>query len=233
MPLFPTWWELALRLASAIFAGLLIGWDRGERGRAAGLRTMVLVCCAACLAMMQVNVLLPMAGKPEGSFNVLDLMRLPLGILSGMGFIGAGAILRKDGLVRGVTTAATLWMVTVLGLCFGGGQLALGYSGLAVSLGVVRGLRYVEASITQERYANLTVVVTADGPKEGDVRARLREERFQIVSCHLTHSPQTSRITWQISWHSKHRETQVPTLVARLASEPGVTRVVCNPEAAS
>ena len=80
---------------------------------------MVLVCCAACLSMIQVNLLLPTAGKPPGSFNTLDLMRLPLGILSGMGFIGAGAITRKGDVVRGVTTAATLWIVTVLGLCFG------------------------------------------------------------------------------------------------------------------
>ena len=50
-------------------------------------------------------------------------MRLPLGILSGVGFIGAGAILRRGDTVRGVTTAATIWLVTVVGRCFGGGQL--------------------------------------------------------------------------------------------------------------
>jgi putative Mg2+ transporter-C (MgtC) family protein len=55
-----------------------------------------------------------------------DLMRLPLGILIGVGFIGGGAILRRDDIVVGVTTAATLWLVTVIGLCLGGGQLALG-----------------------------------------------------------------------------------------------------------
>ena len=72
-----------------------------------------------------------MAGKTSSSFAVMDLMRLPLGILSGMGFIGAGAIVRKDSLVHGLTTAATLWFVTGLGLCFGGGQLALARFGRA------------------------------------------------------------------------------------------------------
>jgi MgtC family len=52
-------------------------------------------------------------------------MRLPLGILTGVGFIGGGTILKRGDLVTGVTTAATLWLVTVIGLCFGGGQLAL------------------------------------------------------------------------------------------------------------
>ena len=56
----------------------------------------------------------------------MDLMRLPLGILTGVGFIGAGTILKRGELVTGVTTAATLWIITVIGLCFGGGQLALG-----------------------------------------------------------------------------------------------------------
>jgi putative Mg2+ transporter-C (MgtC) family protein len=62
-----------------------------------------------------------------------------LGILSGMGFIGAGAIVRTGSLVRGLTTAATLWFVTVLGLCFGGGQLALGLAVLALGVLVLGG----------------------------------------------------------------------------------------------
>ena len=68
---------------------------------------------------------------------MMDLMRLPLGILSGMGFIGAGAIFRRGDAVVGVTTAATLWFVTVMGLCFGAGQLPLGAAMLAVGLGVL------------------------------------------------------------------------------------------------
>lgn len=67
-----------------------------------------------------------LSGKVPGSFAVLDLMRLPLGILTGMGFIGAGAVFRKDGLVSGVTTAAMLWFVTIIGLCFGGGAMWVG-----------------------------------------------------------------------------------------------------------
>lgn len=72
------------------------------------------------------NILLPVDGKTATSFGTMDLMRLPLGILTGVGFIGGGAILRRGDLVTGVTTAATLWVVTVIGLCFSGGQLGLG-----------------------------------------------------------------------------------------------------------
>lgn len=85
----------------------------------------MLVCVAACVAMLQVNLLLSLAGRPSDSFVMNDLMHLPLGILSGMGFIGAGAIVRRDNFVVGVTTAATMWFLPVLGLYFGGGQVIL------------------------------------------------------------------------------------------------------------
>jgi len=58
-----TWNEIALRLVCAIVAGLILGLDRSEHGRAAGLRTSMLVCVAACIAMIQVNLLLPMAAS--------------------------------------------------------------------------------------------------------------------------------------------------------------------------
>jgi putative Mg2+ transporter-C (MgtC) family protein len=70
----------------------------------AGLRTTLLVCLAASVAMIQTNLLLMTVGKTQDSFVVMDIMRLPLGILSGMGFIGAGAIVRRDNIVLGVTT---------------------------------------------------------------------------------------------------------------------------------
>lgn len=116
MPVTLSWHDIALRLALTFVTAAVIGWDRGEHGRAAGLRTTLLLSVAACVAMLQANALMYSVGKTPDSFVVLDLMRLPLGILSGVGFIGAGAILRCDNLVIGVTTAATMWFVTVLGL---------------------------------------------------------------------------------------------------------------------
>jgi hypothetical protein len=117
--------DIAIRLGLSILAGVVIGFDRSEHGKIAGLRTTALVGLAASLAMIQVNLLLSTAGRSPSSFVTMDVMRLPLGILTGVGFIGAGAILRRDEVVFGVTTAATLWLVTVVGLCLGAGQIAL------------------------------------------------------------------------------------------------------------
>ena len=113
---------------------------------------------------------------------MLDLMRLPLGILTGMGFIGAGAILKRGELVLGITTAATLWFVTVLGLCFGGGQWVLGAAALAIGLVVLEGLKRVEYLLPQSHRATLTVMSRMDATTEDDVRADILRHGFQLTS---------------------------------------------------
>src|SRR5579885_3252917 len=144
------WPAIALRLALTVLASAAIGLNRGEQDRPVGLRTTMLVALAAAIAMIEVNALLPLAGRTSDSFVMLDLMRLPLGILSGMGFIGAGAILRRGSMVMGVTTAATLWYVTVMGLCFGGGQLALGLAMLVLGIIVLWTLKWFEERLKQD-----------------------------------------------------------------------------------
>jgi putative Mg2+ transporter-C (MgtC) family protein len=106
------WGDLLLRLALTVAAGSLIGANRGERVKPAGLRTTVVVCLAASIAMLLANLLLGTTGKTPDSYVQLDMMRLPLGTLTGVGFIGAGTILRREDLVIGVTRAATLWLPT-------------------------------------------------------------------------------------------------------------------------
>src|SRR5580704_16576496 len=169
------WSDIAIRLLWTILAAGLIGFNRGEHGRPAGLRTTILVALAACLAMIQVNILLPTAGRPANSFVMNDLMRLPLGILSGMGFIGAGAIVRRDNFVVGITTAATLWFVTVLGLCFGGGQIALGLVGSAIGIVVLTVLKVVEDRLKQDHLGKLSLLIDSSGPSENEIRASLAQ----------------------------------------------------------
>jgi putative Mg2+ transporter-C (MgtC) family protein len=157
MPLYPHWQEIALRLVLTLLAGAIIGFNRGARGHAAGLRTTMLVGLAASVAMIQANLLLATGGKLADGFGVMDLMRLPLGILTGVGFIGGGAILKRGDLVTGVTTAATLWVMTVIGLCLGGGQLGLGCAATVLSVGTLWALKWVDVRIPREHRAVLAV----------------------------------------------------------------------------
>ncbi|MGP8233481.1 MAG: MgtC/SapB family protein [Methylovirgula sp.] len=162
MPLYPTWQDIALRLALTVLAGAIIGIDRGVRGHVAGVRTMILVALAAALAMVQANILLPLGGKTAASFSIMDQMRLPLGILTGVGFIGGGTILRRGDLVTGVITAATLWIVTVIGLCFGGGQIYLGIAGTVLTVFTLSALRWLDARIRREQRAILILRAAPD-----------------------------------------------------------------------
>jgi putative Mg2+ transporter-C (MgtC) family protein len=160
MPLHAGWQDIGVRLVVTMIAGAVIGYNREARGHAAGLRTTILVGLAAAVAMIQANILLPVGGKAADSFGVMDLMRLPLGILTGVGFIGGGAILRRGDLVTGVTTAATLWVMTVIGLCFGGGQLVLGGAATVLAAATLWLQKEVDHRTPRDRHAIL--VLAAD-----------------------------------------------------------------------
>jgi putative Mg2+ transporter-C (MgtC) family protein len=183
MPLYPTATDIAIRLALTMLAGGIIGLNRGAHGHAAGFRTTILVCLAASIAMIQANILLPLGGKTSESFSVMDLMRLPLGILTGVGFIGGGTILKRGDLVTGVTTAATLWVVTVIGLCFGGGQLALGIVATVLAVFTLWALKMVDVWMPREHRARLIVKGPPDWQVVEDVQRLVSKKhihaRFQ------------------------------------------------------
>lgn len=226
-----TWPEIALRLLLTAVAGTLVGLDRGEHGRPAGLRTTLLVCLAAAVSMIQTNLLLTTAGKPADSFVTLDLMRLPLGILTGMGFIGAGAILKREDMVTGVTTAATLWFVTVLGLCFGGGQWGLGAASLIVGLGILRGLKRVEALLPQDRHAALFLTGAADAVSDPEIRAEVVARGFQVLASGLSYDQASARSTlhYEVRWRSRAYDPPIPALVQELSKRPGVSHLEWAP----
>jgi putative Mg2+ transporter-C (MgtC) family protein len=226
MPLEPSWTDIALRLALTVLAGAVLGFDRSERGRTAGLRTTMLVCLAASVSMIQMNLLLPVTGRTGASFSVMDVMRLPLGILTGMGFIGAGAILRRGDHVQGLTTAAMLWAATVIGLCLGGGQIALGLWALVISAGVLTGLKWVEMQLKEERHATLTLIATDQGPPEEMVRASLVAEGYTINSRQVSYKFRDSRhcrsFRWDVSWRGHRKEVRSPAFVEGLSRHQGV-----------
>lgn len=186
MPLEVSWHDIAIRLLLTVLGGVLIGLNREEHGQAAGLRTTLLVALAASVSMIQVNLLLDVTGKAQNSFIVMDLMRLPLGILSGMGFIGGGVILRKGSVVRGVTTAATLWFVTVMGLCFGGGQIGLGLGALALGMIILIGLKQFEKRMKRTHQATLNIVAGQNAPRESEITNVIAGAGYKIISSSFT-----------------------------------------------
>lgn len=177
--------------------------------------------------MIQVNLLLGLSGRSSNSYVMLDLMRLPLGILSGMGFIGAGVILRKDDLVLGVTTAATLWFVTVMGLCFGGGQIALGLIALALALFILTVLKRVEKLVKQDRSATVRLKLDASGPSDREISGEFEARGYEIVSMRIAYATETRQreATFVVRRRTRPIDVQPPPLIEEFAQRPGILNV--------
>src|SRR4029453_14084372 len=152
----------------------LVGWERESHGRAAGFRTTTLTCVASAIAMI-ISEYLFVGGTnsaPGGNWRPAPA-RLGAGILTGIGFLGAGTILRHADTIRGVTTAASLWIVTVLGLTFGSGEFALGLIGVTFALLTLLVLPRFERHIVVHSYATLTVSAEFTFMNECDFRRHI------------------------------------------------------------
>ncbi len=108
--------DVLIRFGAALICGGLIGWERESKGKPAGLRTSMLVCFGSAIYVMSVNIIFE-----QMHLNSLDPSRMASQIVTGIGFLGAGAILRSPLHVTGLTTAATIWVVAAIGVVIGFG----------------------------------------------------------------------------------------------------------------
>jgi putative Mg2+ transporter-C (MgtC) family protein len=220
--------EMLLRVALAFFAGFAVGWERESHGRPAGLRTNILACVASAVAMIvSENLLLHSVHAGLSDALRADPARLAAGILTGIGFLGAGTILRQDDFVRGVTTAATLWVVTILGLAFGSGQFVPGLLGLAFTLVTLVLLPPLEKHIRGDWYA--TVVVTSElaGIGEQEVKQRIEQLGLTVLAMQLSRDLTADRKTTscELKLERRQRHELCTKVVTELSSLPGVSRV--------
>jgi putative Mg2+ transporter-C (MgtC) family protein len=233
MPLNPSWEDITLRLVLAAVAGGLVGFNRESHSRAAGLRTTILICVAAALAMALANRLIVMEGKTDSSFVQLDMMRLPLGILSGIGFIGAGAVIKRDDVVVGVTTAATLWFMTVVGLCLGAGELALGMGATLAAIVVLWGLGRLELILPRKIRASLKVTSSASALPEPELRKLLTAHGYEVQAWTATRLAGDDGYSaeLQLSWKGRLKDgAGAPPLVDEVMAR-GATRAEWSPKA--
>jgi putative Mg2+ transporter-C (MgtC) family protein len=142
-------WEIFVRLLLATLFGGMVGAERELTGKPAGLRTMILVSLGSALFMI-VSIL---AAPPS-----FDPMRLAAGVVTGIGFLGAGAIFREGLSVRGITTAATIWVAAALGLSVGSGLYWPALFALALAIVTLVLLHPLEVRLHPATYfARLTV----------------------------------------------------------------------------
>jgi putative Mg2+ transporter-C (MgtC) family protein len=225
MPLYPTWEEIAIRLALSVVAGAIIGFNREATGRAAGLRTTLLVCLAASVAMVLANLLLPLEGKTAESFARVDVMRLPLGILTGVGFIGGGAILRRDNLITGVTTAATLWTVSVIGLCFGAGEIELGIAATVASAVILWLLKWIDVRMPRDQTAILCITTEGGAGALQDVRGAIAATGVtaRLAGQTRLRDPERTVTRLEVRWHGRQNADPPFDVVALLDRAPHIS----------
>ncbi len=121
-------WDMVIKLLVSILLGSLIGLERETHGRPAGLRTHVLVCMGSTLFTIAGIV---MAGPQNRIGTINDPARIAAQIVTGIGFLGAGTIIHQGSVVRGLTTAASIWAVAAIGLLVGIGGEMMWLAGIA------------------------------------------------------------------------------------------------------
>ncbi len=134
--------EIFIRLTLALLAGAIIGLERERVEKPAGMRTHALVSLGAAAFTVVTILLSQQAYALDGGRS--DPVRIIAGIAGGIGFLGAGTIIQSGGHVRGITTAANIWLVGGLGVALGCGYYALAAMTLALAFLVLVGLWYVE-----------------------------------------------------------------------------------------
>jgi len=150
--------EGILRLVLAAAVGGLVGLEREIRGRQAGFRTHLLVCLGSALAMVvSVSFAAHSWQHPAGFTITTDPARIAYGVMAGIGFMGAGAIIHEGASIRGLTTAASLWCAAALGLATGFGLYVLAVAAALFIVLALWLLDYVEEALPRQQFRILTI----------------------------------------------------------------------------
>jgi len=235
MNLTPDDLEMVVRLVAALVAGAVIGYERSFHGRPAGFRTHALVCMASSLLML-VTVYEAHWVQTDVESIRLDPTRMAQGIMTGIGFLGAGVIMRDGINVKGLSTAATVWCTGAVGVMAGSGFLL--FSLLATVLIILCNLclpplarliyRFVPVELAKERYYMVEVIAQAQ--QEALVRTRLlqslssKDLTLQSLESHALKTGGQVEVN-AVVLALTQQDSQLESLVGELALAPYVTAV--------
>jgi putative Mg2+ transporter-C (MgtC) family protein len=178
--------EICIRLTGALGVGALIGLERSYRGRPAGFRTHALVCVASSLLML-VTVYESQWFQPDGNSRVVvDPTRMAQGIMTGIGFLGAGVIMKEGASVRGLTTAASIWITSAIGILVGIGFYLPAALATVLTLSTLSGFRWIESKMRTEQYAIFSVRVQR-GHEMGEDELRKLVAKHDFTVAHVTY----------------------------------------------
>jgi len=187
--------EIFIRLLLGAVIGGVVGFEREIHGRAAGFRTQLIVCVASVLIMII---------SENYYFNIksldptlrIDPARIAAGALIGIGFLGAGVIIKSGFSIRGLTTAASIWIVSAIGLSIGGGLYIEGISTAVITVVTLMALRTVEKKIRVMRYKIISVSIPLNEHREDVLSSILMENGFHIHSVNYENNKSKGETTY-------------------------------------
>lgn len=205
-----------LRLVVAMVLGGLVGLERQTRGRAAGLRTNILVCLGSAGIIVAFQKLSLEFGMDAESAIRMDPARAAAGVITGIGFLGAGTIVKSNDFVRGLTTAASIWVVSAIGVTVGLGDYVIA---VALTLLVLVALYVLHLlPISGDRYVSLHLEWTGDFGLLAEVTEHLARENLHIKNRSVVRQPGTGRCRVTLVLRTRRME-QSDTLLARLQAD--------------
>lgn len=211
--------DLIIRLTIAAFIGGAVGFERETQGQAAGLRTHILVAIGACTAML-VSLYMP-----ELFPKYTDGGRIAAQVISGIGFLGAGAIIRYGATVRGLTTAAGLWAVSGTGLAAGAGMYKVAAIAAVLVLLSIHVLDVLKKTFIQETFVReFTVTMEDQKGIVGTLESLLEEQGVDMKHVSIRHLLNEDLVEVSIRGNVAD-ELNIPTLSQQISELEGVIEV--------
>jgi putative Mg2+ transporter-C (MgtC) family protein len=213
-----------LRMGVAVVLGSAIGYEREHSGRPAGLRTHLLVALASATFMLVSTQFVYFQQYGKDDLISVDTSRIAASVVAGVGFLGAGAILRTGLGVQGLTTAASLWLVASVGLAAGGGMYQEACVATLVTLFSLMVLRRVEGKQWRLVQRRLVLVLASGGAGRRTVLEQLQSHGASAADVEYEHNLATNESTLELDLRLAN-EQQLEAILVHLEALPDVRRV--------
>lgn len=193
--------DMLVKILVAALLGAMVGFERDKHGRAAGLRTHLLVSMGAAVFMV-ISAQVAKQSQQAGFFA--DPGRIAAQIVTGIGFLGAGVILKSGNHVRGLTTAACLWTAAGIGMAAGGGFYVLATMTTGVALLGLVALKAFERGYAKDSYRTMTVTTGID-VTASDIIAVVKRPHLTVLSCDIERNYASGTTVTRLSIRLYHR----------------------------
>ena len=209
--------DLLVRIVFGTGLGAIIGLERDLHGRPAGLRTHSIVALASATFMVVSTRFVFFQHYRQGDLVEVDASRIAASVVSGIGFLGAGAILRTGLTVRGLTTAATLWLVAAIGMAAGGGMFSVAVFVTIVGLFTLTLLRRFEDRGEPIPRQRVTISLDESRATVADTIAALESSGAKVLQQEYERDERQTRVSLEI---------RTPTLVDNHQLARSIDRIV-------